>query len=537
MQTQARRRMTSAGGRWVSLLTVLFTAFALLLSPLTAGAAPVGTAESPAITVTAKEGDHVYGAYQIFKGEAAAGSLSNIQWGDGVDSAALLQDLAQNFDSITGDENAAGLASKLTSLDSVKLAKIVAKHVTGTPVSFTKTGPGAAGVYTYTAATVDSGYYVIVDTDTKAASAVTTPILRVIEPVSVESKSSVPTHDKQVEENSTSTLGETADYNIGDDVPFVLTGTLPSNYADFTTYKYGFKDTLSKAFDDPKNVKVYVDGTEITSGFTVSAAEPATGETGHYAGGKTFSVDFADLKAAAPNATKDSVIQVKYTAKLNANAAIDDKGNGNKSLVYYQKSTDDGDGEQGETPEDNTWVFTYTLDNSKVDKADSSITLGGAEFVLSRTVDGAKQYAVLDANNKVTSWVTDQAQATTVTTVQGQHFQFKGLDAGKYELIETKAPEGYKLPGRNVPITIVASHQETTSDTGELISVGILQGKKIKKGDLPTATVSQTITNTSASDLPSTGGMGTVAFTVGGLAIMVLAGFGIVARNRKRSEA
>lgn len=248
-------------------------------------------------------------------------------------------------------------------------------------------------------------------------------------------------------------------------------------------------------------------------------------------------MDFADLKAAAPNATKDSVIQVKYTAKLNANAAIDDKGNGNKSLVYYQKSTDDGDGEQGETPEDNTWVFTYTLDNSKVDKADSSITLGGAEFVLSRTVDGAKQYAVLDANNKVTSWVTDQAQATTVTTVQGQHFQFKGLDAGKYELIETKAPEGYKLPGRNVPITIVASHQETTSDTGELISVGILQGKKIKKGDLPTATVSQTITNTSASDLPSTGGMGTVAFTVGGLAIMVLAGFGIVARNRKRSEA
>lgn len=535
MQMHARRRVSSVRG--VALLIALFTALAVMVSPLAAKAAPVGDASNPAITITADEGDHSYGAYQIFTGTAEGAKLSNIQWGDGVDSAALLAELAQVFPEVNGDENAAALASKFASLDAVKLSKVVAKHVTGAPVTFTKSG--AAAPFTYTAETVEQGYYVIVDTNVQEASAVTSPILQVVGPVEVESKSSVPTHDKQVKENSTGQLGETADYNIGDDVPFVLHGTLPSNYADFDSYKYGFRDTLSKAFDDPQNIKVYVDDQEITGGFTVSAVSPAADTQGHYVGGKTFSVDFADLKKAAPNATKDSKIRVEYTAKLNSNAVIDDKGNGNKSLVYYQKSTSEGAGEDepGETPEDNTWVFTYTVDNSKVDAADPSKKLDGAKFMLTREVDGVTQYAKLE-NNKVVSWETEQANGTTVTTVAGENFQFSGLDAGEYALLETEAPEGYNTPDEPFKFTITAEHQETANDEGELTALTITPaGGEAADGVLDTATVAQTITNTSSSDLPSTGGMGTVLFTVGGLAVMLLAGYGIVARNRKRAEA
>ncbi|SHY04727.1 T6 antigen [Mycobacteroides abscessus subsp. abscessus] len=547
MFTHAHRNVAKGG--LLTVLVALFAALAVLVSPL-AHAASVGDAKNPAITITSDEGDHTYGAYQIFKGNANGEQLASIEWGTGVDSALLRKELAEKFTEVTGDENAAQLAAKLSKLDAVKLSKIVAKHVKGSPVTFTKTGEKAP--FTYTADTVEQGYYVIVDTNTKEASAVTSPILKVVGTVTVKSKSSVPTHDKQVKENSTGKLGETADYTIGDDVPFVLHGTLPSNYADFDSYKYGFRDTLSKAFNDPQNVKVYVDDKEITEGFTVSKAEKASDTEGHYVGGKTFSVEFEDLKKAAPKANKDSKIRVEYTAKLNSNAAIDDKGNGNKSQVYYQKSTAEGTGKEtpGETPWDNTWVFTYTIENTKTD-ASTGDRLAGAEFKLYREVQNdqgktVKEYAKLDENNKVASWVTDAKKATAVKTVAGKTFKFQGLDAGKYYLEETKAPEGYVALQKPVEFTIEAKHEETKEDLGKLTSLTAKHGFKATQAridgkatsrDLTTATVYQNIENTSSSDLPSTGGMGTVLFTAGGLAVMLLAGFGIVARNRKRAEA
>lgn len=565
MQTHARRRVSSAGG--LGLLIALFTAFAVMIAPLAAKAAPVGDASDPAITVTAQESDHAYGAYQIFKGEANGDQLSKIEWGTGVESAALLAELATEFNEVDGTENAAALASKLSSLDEVKLSKIVAKHVTGSPAALTTTDTTAP--YKYSVESVEQGYYVIVDTDTTTPSAVTSPILKVVGPVSVDSKSSAPSHDKKVKENTprnpedvqpwnddtVDPWGEVADYQIGEAVPFALHGTLPSNYADFDTYKYGFIDTLSKAFDDPDNIKVFVDDVELPkvndageNNYTIEGPNPVgDSETGHYAGGKTFSVNFANLKKAAPQATKDSTIRVEYTAKLNKNAEIDDKGNGNKSKVYYQKSTNEGDGETGETPEDNTWVFTYTVDSNKIDAA-SGDELSGAKFVLKHVIkdkewrDAGEEFAQLDADGKVTGWVADQDSATVVESKAGEKFAFKGLDSGRYELVEVEAPAGYNLPdgsfGFNIAGTIIEEN-----DLGKLTNLqaltdfGMPNGDKGIQGDVPTATLSMTITNSSSSDLPSTGGMGTVLFTAGGLAVMLLAGFGIVARNRKRAEA
>lgn len=526
------------GGGLLSVGLVLM----MLLASVLPFAKSANAADTYTITVKAAEGDHTYGAHQILSGtvDGTSNKLTGIQWGSGVDSSALLTELAAaNFKGITANDSAAKFASKISGLstaEATELSKIVTKHVSGTAKTFTKTGTEAP--FTYKAEGLEPGFYLVRDTDDKAA-ALTSPILQVVNNVEVESKSSVPTNDKEVKENSTSSYGETADYEIGQEVPFRLTGTMPSNIADFTTYKYGFKDTLSKGFTFNKStVKVTINGKEVPAGnYTVSDAAPTT-EAAPYAGGNDFSVMFDDLKAAATAAgttlAADSSVIVEYTATVNEKAEINKDGNGNKSHVVYQKDVNGGKGEpKGETPEDHTWVFTYKLNTTKVDSTNENQTLEGAKFKLYNS-DKTKSAKIVD--NKITEWVAGNG-GTEISTPAGGQFAIEGLDAGTYYLKETAAPTGYNLPDGDAAFfkfVISAKHKENAQGQGELTELKIASGDSAAvDGSLADASVSQNIQNTSGSDLPKTGGMGTALFTVAGLAVMAAAGGGIAYRRRK----
>lgn len=517
------------GGLLSAVLVLMMLAASVLPFAKSANAAGNHT-----ITITAQEGDHNYGAYQILSGTVDSTkpqTLTGIQWGSGVDSSALLAELNGKYGTTTSD-SAAEFASKISGLgasDATELSKIVTKHVTGTAKTFTKSGTAAP--YTYKATGLDSGYYLVKDTDNTAA-ALTSPILQVVNDVSVDSKSSVPTSGKEVKEDSTGTYGKTADYEIGEVVPFKLTGTMPSNIADFTTYKYGFKDTLSKGFTlDTSSIKVTIDGkTVAAANYTVNGPTTTTDTDSKYVGGNDFSVMFTDLKAAAKAAgatlTSASKVVVEYTATVNEKAEINNDGNGNKSNVVYQKDVNSGD-PTGETPEEHTWVFTYTVNTTKVDSTDNNQTLEGAEFKLLNS-DKSKA-AKLGADNKIAEWV-DVAQGTVIKSAAGGLFDIKGLDADTYYLREITAPTGYNLPSDpDFQFVITAKHSVNAQGQGQLTELKI----NGTDGNLPTATVSQNIENTSGSDLPKTGGMGTALFTVAGLAVMAAAGGGIAYRRRK----
>lgn len=522
------------GGGLLSAVLVLM----MLLASVLPFAKSANAAGNHTITITAQEGDHNYGAYQILSGTVDSTkpqTLTGIQWGSGVDSSALLAELNGKYGTTTSD-SAAEFASKISGLgdsDATELSKIVVKHVTGTPASFTKSGTAAP--YTYKATGLDSGYYLVKDTDNTAA-ALTSPILQVVNDVSVNSKSSVPSSGKEVKEDSTDTYGKTADYEIGEVVPFKLTGTMPSNIADFTTYRYGFKDTLSKGFTlDTSSIKVTIDGkTVAAANYTVNGPTTTTDTDPNYVGGNDFSVMFTDLKAAAVAAgatlTSASKVVVEYTATVNEKAEINNDGNGNKSNVVYQKDVNDGGGD-GNTPEEHTWVFTYTVNTTKVDSTDSTQTLEGAKFKLYNS-DKSKSATVV--NNKITGWVAGDG-GTEFTTPAGGNFSIEGLDADTYYLKETAAPTGYNLPSDPFfQFVITAEHSVDAQGQGQLTKLQIASGSSAAvNGTLNTATVSQNIQNTSGSDLPKTGGMGTALFTVAGLAVMAAAGGGIAYRRRK----
>lgn len=537
----------------LGMIAALSLSFAQLASasPLRPAGKNLDKTCAPEITITAQEGDHTYGAYQLFDGNVSGGKLTDIKWGTGIDSAALLAELkTSTIDELKAVTTAPQLAEKLSKLESSKViefSKIATKHVTGTAKTFTKSGEAAPFSYKATLGEADHGYYLVKDKDNKAA-ALTSPILKVAGcTVNVEAKGSVPTSTKKIKEDSTGQWGDTADLDMGQEAPFKLTGTMSSNIADFTTYKYGFKDFISKGFTLPegfaaKDLTVKIDGKAVTLGqkdtVTVSAITVADKAGAEYDGGKKIEIMFNDLKSTAKAAgvtlTAKSEVTVEYKAKVNENAVIGGKGNPNKSLVVYQKGFNDGDG-TGQTPEDEVWAFTYQLDTTKVDSANPKTKLKDAQFRLYNS-DKTKSAEIKD--NKIVKWVDGDA-GTVITTPEGGVFNIKGLDADTYYLKEIKAPAGYNLPTGDdayFKFVISATLGVDKAGKGEIKSLTITPDKEqAADGDIPTGKVEMNITNTSGSTLPETGGIGTAIFTVVGLLVMAGAAGAFVWRRKQNS--
>ncbi len=441
---------------------ILFALLALLIG-ICAVVFPASAQAAPSTTGSITVGGTVarsYNAYQIFSANVIdddndAKIATDLVWAsDAVRDAVLpvLHSAGMPNSQTTAQEAAERLNtdSHLTSALSAQLAR-----------SLRSSGAVSVALNAGTAAELPCGYWLIVARDDAIAQgeAGTAPIMALVggSAVTVKPKAATPKVAKHVLEDSTAAWGKAADATVGDDLYWRLSATIPAGLAAYDTYAVQFVDTMSAGLDPSKvaaSMRVYVAagadggfdavstgkdgrvGTEPAKGWTDITAQCATKVA---ADGKTFTVRTGDLVAALGGAdafTAGARVIAVYNAPLNSacNHGIA-KGNPNEVYLRYPRSPladQSGDAGFTRTPSDDACAYTWDLALTKRG-SDGDKPLPGA--VLSIADDRGRTLAAdgtWDAQGKV-----------TVTTGEDGRVTVSGVDSGKLEVRELKAPKGY----------------------------------------------------------------------------------------------
>ena len=488
-----------------------FASFVLAFAMVMAIAMPsvVKAAGNGSITITGANAGHTFEAYQIFAGDVSGSTLSNLKWGSGV--------------STEGQTALGDAKTKAKNLNDSSAAKTFAYEVS--KYLATASGTSVVDGKNYKINNLKPGYYLVKDKDGSVTGqdSYTKFILEVVgNDVSAKVKSSVPTSEKKVmdandTEGTKTGWQDSADYDIGDQVPFQLTGTVAQDYNDYKgAYQLVFHDTLSNGLTfNASSVKVYVnDSTDPVDADKYTITNPATDN-------HSFDVTIHDVKSLG---TEVSKVRVEYTATLNENAVIGSLGNPNKMYMEFSNNpNNEQGGDKGQTPEDKVIVFTYKVVINKIDSR--RIPLAGAAFKLEKVLkDGTKKV------------VKEYIIGADENDPDKTKFEFTGLDDGQYILTETVAPEGYNTMD---PITfnVIASHDTVSADpkltdlNGNPVNGEIEFTANKDKGTLTAAVV-----NYQGDELPSTGGMGTTILYAAGVILILAAGAFLVMQKKAENK-
>lgn len=524
-----------------SLMKKVFAAAAAIATVFGLAATTVATAnaaDNATLTVSttdAKFAGKTVNAYKMFSATVS---------GDG---KAVSHTLTDEWKPFFKDSTASGLngatdanvndkandyVSKLTGKDLVAFATkasnwVQAKANIKAAATATVSTGATNGNYTATFNGLDYGYYVVaVPGATLANASGQYAALVPVHSTSVDAsiKGALPTVVKKVNGESATSA------KIGDPLTFTLTSTIPDMSA-YDTYTFNFKDTLSKGltFNQVDSVKVgdttLVKDTDYT--VTTSTVSDST----------LLTVTMLNFKAKQQtNAGK--TITVTYTATLNKDAVVGGHGNTNSATIQY--SNNPSTGGTGESEPSKVRVFTYgfTVDKYTGDKYNDAATrLAGAEFTLTPKNDSTPiSFVRVNAGSATENAVyrvakADETGTTTIITPENGKVDFQGLKNGEYTLTETKAPAGYNKLASAISVKVDGQNDGTDTTNANV---------SIKYNNANSSNYDQTasngvipVQNKSGVVLPSTGGMGTIAFTVIGVLVIALG----VAWTLKRKNA
>ena len=534
----------------------IFMTLALAMSMLIVSSA-VSFAEDPTYTITITpnaqdKGTHTYEAYQIFSGKLSGSAtdgytLTDIQWGSGIteEGKTELGDAKAYADSMT-DANAAEKAAELAQYLNTTSGTYANNAISGL----------AAGYYLVQDATESPTS----DSDTTKPAAKTKFILRVVADQTVNAKSSVPSVVKKVQDINDSDatpalsgLQDSADYDIGDTIPYTITGTIGSGIANFDSYSFQFVDEMSKGLTlDESSWDIKVGTKSIKDLFELTSVAGTNGS-------KVWTWAATDIK---PEITDGSQVVLTYNCTLNKDAVVGSAGNPNEVYLKFDNNPNNsGKGTPGgETPKDKNIVFTYKTIFNKVENVETTLTaeeyanLSDEEKAACTEVtaeDGTKTYkkmvtqpltgADFKLEKKVNGeWVdvttlgSGENKPTKTGSTSGAIFEFSGLDDGNYKLTETTTPTGYNSIDP-IEFTITASHDVTSDDPRLTALTGTDGSEFTMTPDLTAGSLTASIVNEKGANLPETGGIGTVIFYV--LGSLLVVGCGIVLISKRRMES
>ena len=494
----------------------------LLAAVMLMAVLPGAFADDPtySLTITGTKAGHTYYIYQIFTGtltnEGGKLVLTDVKYGNGwknqTAGTLVPQNVLNEFQTASGETNIEKYLPNMPTVGNGTFA----------------TAPSADGATVFTG--LPAGYYLVIEADADnlpVGETMTKHILQVVGDTSVALKASTVSSEKKVQDindsdGTRSAWQDSADYDIGDDVPFQLSATVSDLLKDYKgPYAMTFHDHQSEGLTfNQDSVKVFVKTgsaeTEIDStNYTVRSGSESSNSC-------TFEVHFDNLKNISA-VTPGSTIIVRYTSKLNAKAKTGAPGNPNEMHITFSNNPNtDQPHEEGETPDDKVTVFTFKLVVNKVQPVDGTQEvepLKGAAFKLSKKNSGGNYV-------EVTTLGTDKDHPI-------DKFEFTGLDDGDYKLEEVITPDGFNTI-TPIEFTITADHEVQSDDPRLTALTGgkLADGNVDIAGDLSTGTITTGVVNIKGKTLPSTGGMGTTVFYIIGSILVVCAGVLLISKKR-----
>lgn len=547
--------------------------FALILAMLLVmSLSATAFADNVTLTVNGENTGHTYVAYQIFSGDVNSQHvISNVQWGSGiVDGAALLAALkADNTDIVNAQDSSQVTSMAREFADATDAASVALKmadwgdnreridyfadflyrngHLSGNYSTATET---SSKVYQFSLA---PGYYLIKDKDgtvnNTAHDFYTKIIVELTANSTVAVKGTVPTVTKRV----SATLDNNYDHQISNMLNKVhyyqLSGTIPTNIEDYTSYYYEFVDTLSEGLTFVQFEEIYLlrNNSDRFYFYKYNDDTIPTNVKPQMSNGldanRQLHVSWDNLMADGfPTLLSSDRIVVRYSAMLNEKAVVGNDGTKNEVKLVY--SNDPHADHHGTTVPDEARVYTFGMDLTKIDGAtkneENPTKLPNAKFILYHNhapleASGSPihVYAVVE-NGMIVRWSEDIDEATELVTDADGKISVKGLNSNQgYFLRETEAPSGYNKLGTDIKFQITSYNVDATTDKVTSIVYEANSNTNTLNGDTAAlGMIHVTVENKGGATLPSTGGMGTTILYIAGSVLVLAAVVMLVTKKR-----